>query len=100
MSGLVENKSLLHQVIPKDQSFSKETYAGIFDFIFGCMAAGIDVVIDDRLPYTASDGKLLFSSNNQQKIDKSTKFIFLFFSYAFSSKEHSVIYSKKAAMKD
>jgi hypothetical protein len=67
VSGLVENKSLLHQVIPKDQSFSREIYAGIFHFNFWLYGDWIDVVIDDRLPCTASDGKLLFSSNNQQK---------------------------------
>ncbi|KAL1258141.1 hypothetical protein QQF64_011385 [Cirrhinus molitorella] len=57
IGALTIGKDIIKQVIPAEQSFTKD-YAGIFHFRFWRFGKWIDVVIDDQLP--TIDDELLF----------------------------------------
>ncbi|KAI4469989.1 calpain [Holotrichia oblita] len=59
IANLASHEELLHFVMPTDQSFD-DKYAGIFHFRFWQYGKWVDVVIDDRLPYSVHT-KRLFS---------------------------------------
>ncbi|CAF0990515.1 unnamed protein product [Adineta ricciae] len=69
MSALTQNNLVLNRVIPPDQSFSKDWYAGIFHFRFWRYQNWYDVVIDDRLPYLKRQ-KRLWSARNLFEINE------------------------------
>ena len=58
IAGVAMDKSLLYKVVPKEQSFVKTHYAGIFHFRFWQYGEWIDVVIDDYLP--TRGGELIY----------------------------------------
>uniref|UniRef100_A0A182WD04 Calpain catalytic domain-containing protein n=1 Tax=Anopheles minimus TaxID=112268 RepID=A0A182WD04_9DIPT len=58
-TNLTAHPWLFKRVLPEDNSFSAEQYAGIFHFRFWEFGQWVEVVIDDRLP-TDTTGKLLF----------------------------------------
>lgn len=60
VANLTLNKSLLHRVVPPEQSFDDQ-YAGIFRFRFWQYGRWVEVVIDDRLP--THDGSLIFMNS-------------------------------------
>lgn len=62
--GIMQSESLFAKVVPGDQSFT-ENYNGMFHFRFWQYGEWVDIVIDDRLPY--SNGQLVFSRNVEQK---------------------------------
>jgi len=53
------NKELFDQVVPQDNLFSKDKYAGVFRFRLWQYGKWMDVVVDDRLPTVG--GKLIFA---------------------------------------
>ena len=53
-------------VIPSDQSFESNDYAGIFHFRFYHYGEWIDVCVDDKLPVNESN-KLIFCHNSKDK---------------------------------
>uniref|UniRef100_A0A4W4HLQ9 Calpain catalytic domain-containing protein n=1 Tax=Electrophorus electricus TaxID=8005 RepID=A0A4W4HLQ9_ELEEL len=57
IGAITFQKGIMDQVIPADQSFTKD-YAGIFHFRFWRFGKWIDVVIDDKLP--TINGELIF----------------------------------------
>jgi len=60
------NPDLVKRVIPQDQTFDENEYAGIFHFRFWLYGEWVDVVIDDFLPFH-SDGRLVFCRNKVAK---------------------------------
>lgn len=60
----MQSPKLFAKVVPADQNFD-ENYAGMFHFRFWLYGQWVDVVIDDRLPFTP-DGKLVFANNTSQ----------------------------------
>ena len=63
-AGIVLIPELFANVVPPGQSF-ESPYAGIFHFHFWYYGQWVDVVIDDKLPVSASNS-LIFCSNKQQ----------------------------------
>ncbi|CAF3599350.1 unnamed protein product [Rotaria sp. Silwood1] len=60
------NPDLLQRVVPPNQSFDENDYAGIFHFRFWLYGQWYDVVIDDQIPFH-SDGRLVFCRNKKDK---------------------------------
>jgi calpain len=58
---------LLNHVIPKNQSFDYNDYAGIFHFRFWSFGVWIDVCIDDYLPVNSQTNELIYCSNRKFK---------------------------------
>ncbi|XP_058128421.1 calpain-B-like [Anopheles ziemanni] len=58
-ANLTAHPWLFKRVIPEDNGFEGDQYAGIFHFRFWQFGQWVEVVIDDRLP-TDADGKLIF----------------------------------------
>ncbi|KAI1295389.1 Calpain-A [Halotydeus destructor] len=58
VANLTLNNKLFHRVVPRDQSFIGDDYAGIFHFRFWQYGKWIDVVIDDFLP--TYNGRLIY----------------------------------------
>uniref|UniRef100_A0A2M3ZFB5 Putative cytosolic ca2+-dependent cysteine protease calpain n=1 Tax=Anopheles braziliensis TaxID=58242 RepID=A0A2M3ZFB5_9DIPT len=56
---------LFKRVIPEDNSFAGEHYAGLFHFRFWEFGRWVEVVIDDRLPTDGASGQLLFSRSSK-----------------------------------
>uniref|UniRef100_A0A6G5A1F5 Putative cytosolic ca2+ dependent cysteine protease n=1 Tax=Rhipicephalus microplus TaxID=6941 RepID=A0A6G5A1F5_RHIMP len=64
MATLTLHKDLFKNVVPEDQSFEKDKYAGIFHFRLWKANRWIDVVVDDRLPCRKDENKLAFVSSS------------------------------------
>ena len=54
----------IERIVPHDQTFEEEYYAGIFRFRFWRFGEWIEVVVDDQLPVHEHDNTLYFSKNN------------------------------------
>lgn len=65
MAVCANSPAYINKIVPNDQSFAKEHYAGIFHFRFWNNGEWIDVVIDDRLP--TLNNELLFLHNSVEK---------------------------------
>eukprot|EP00118_Oscarella_pearsei_P028840 m.3059 g.3059 ORF g.3059 m.3059 type:complete len:660 (+) comp9038_c0_seq1:64-2043(+) len=63
LSSLAQEQTLLHQVVPPEQSFD-DHYAGIFHFRFWRFGEWIDVVVDDLLPTYCN--KLIFIHSEEK----------------------------------
>uniref|UniRef100_G3MR51 Calpain catalytic domain-containing protein n=1 Tax=Amblyomma maculatum TaxID=34609 RepID=G3MR51_AMBMU len=63
MATLTLHSELFKNVVPQDQTFAKEKYAGIFHFRLWKANRWIDIVIDDRLPYNKEAESLAFISS-------------------------------------
>lgn len=60
---LSEEKRLLDRVVPPEQNFSNDWYAGVFHFRFWQYGNWVDVIVDDLLPTV--HGRLIFIRSNQ-----------------------------------
>lgn len=58
IANLTMNQKLFHRVVPRDQSFDRGDYAGVFHFRFWQYGKWIDIVVDDYLP--TYDGQLMY----------------------------------------
>ena len=56
----------INEVVPKDQTFNQEDYAGIFRFRFWRFGEWLEVCVDDQLP-VRQDNTLFFCSNEKDK---------------------------------
>ncbi|CAF3351821.1 unnamed protein product [Rotaria socialis] len=63
MTALTQNSTVLTRVIPPDQSFHTDWYAGIFHFRFWRYQQWYDIVIDDRLPFLIKQRRLWGARN-------------------------------------
>jgi hypothetical protein len=61
-AGIVENFDLFKKIVPFDNSFSDDSYCGLFHFRFWIFGKWYDVCVDDYLPVGA-DGTLNFCHN-------------------------------------
>ena len=64
IASLTMKKKLFTKVVPNDQSFGEEDYAGIFHFRFWQADKWVDVVIDDYLP--TLNGNLIFITSKAE----------------------------------
>ncbi|KAL7673168.1 hypothetical protein ACOME3_008036 [Neoechinorhynchus agilis] len=65
VSMITQNPVVFERVVPLDQTFDPENYAGIFHFRFWQFGKWYDVVVDDRLPVWP-DGRLVFCRNARE----------------------------------
>ncbi|XP_074654273.1 calpain-B-like isoform X2 [Tubulanus polymorphus] len=56
--------AMFERVVPKDQTFERGKYAGIFRFNFWRFGKWTEVVVDDRLP--TKNGRLIYCQNTNQ----------------------------------
>ncbi|KAI4469987.1 calpain [Holotrichia oblita] len=64
ISNLASYEEVLHFVMPSDQDFD-DKYAGIFHFRFWQYGKWVDVVVDDRLPYSVEYSNLFSIRSNE-----------------------------------
>ncbi|XP_077534064.1 calpain-A-like [Haemaphysalis longicornis] len=64
ISSLTLHEDLFNSVVPQGQSFAEGEYAGIFHFRLWKANRWIDVVVDDRLPYSEDHGCLVFMTSS------------------------------------
>ena len=65
MASIATRRPLLEQVVPMDQTFDDEDYAGIFHFRFWRYGKWQNIIIDDRLPFDTNTGTLNFCQNKE-----------------------------------
>ena len=58
LANLAEDNDAFYRVVPDNQSFSSESYCGMFRFRFFRFGEWVEVVIDDRLP--TRNGELIY----------------------------------------
>ncbi|CAG9816228.1 unnamed protein product [Phaedon cochleariae] len=58
LANVTLNSELMQFIVPGDQSFDHDDYAGIFHFRFWQYGRWIDIVVDDKLP--TYDGELIY----------------------------------------
>lgn len=64
ISSLTLHEDLFDNVVPRGQSFAEGEYAGIFHFRLWKANRWIDVVVDDRLPFSEDHGCLVFMTSS------------------------------------
>lgn len=67
VSLVQSNNPILNHIIPKNQSFDWNDYAGIFHFRFWNFGIWIDVCVDDYLPVNSLTNELIYCSNRKFK---------------------------------
>jgi hypothetical protein len=55
------------KIVPRNQTFDKKDYAGIFHFRFWYYGEWVDVCVDDRLPFDSKANRLTFCRNKVEK---------------------------------